>query len=667
MNSQRGVPSESFPSESSSSESFSSEHRWFGTEEVVRGDFSLNDWLVQPQLNLLTRGDRDVHIEPKAMQVLVFLAGSPDEVVSKQVLKKQVWTDAYVTDDVLVRCISELRKALEDDPRKPHVIQTIPRGGYRLIAAVALTPEAPPAADALPSAPAEPSEDVRPSDPVPVPQKKNAARFSQFVLVGSIFALFTVLILVFWVLPHFANSGGADAPIASLAVLPLKNFSGDPEQDYFADAMTEALISDLARLGTLQVTSRTSVMGYKASTLPISAIARQLKVDALIEGSVMPVGQRVRITAQLIDGRTDRHLWSETYEREYKDILILQKEVARAVVEEIRTTLTPEEEQKLAKAEPVNPGAYQAYVKGRYFWNQRSRDSLLRATEFFEHSVKVAPDFGLAYSGLADTYNLLAHYGFRDPDDSFRKSKAAAQKALELDPSAAEPHASLALISMSYERNWKAAEEGFRKAIRLNPGYPTSHHWLALCLIGQGRAEQAIEEAEAARDLDPISLAPNTFLAQCLLLARRYAEAEQKCLENLELHPDSEQLRLILTESYWRQGKIREALNEIDKVMKRGREDGQQLAITRAIIAGKRAEAVRLFQHYLNSGEGRTNPMFCAQTHALLGENDLAFRCLNEAFNRWDSSLLIIKVDPTFDGLKQDPRFAQLTSRLGLG
>ncbi len=631
----------------------------------MRGDFCVNDWLVQPQLNLLRRGESGVHIEPKAMQVLAYLAGCPDEVVSKQVLKKQVWTDAFVTDDVLVRCISELRKALEDDARHPQIIQTIPRGGYRLIAKVsepaAITPgDGEPAI--VPSPP--------PSDPIlpPPAQQSLGRRFPLHTTLAVVLGTAVLVIIVaIWLGSPFAQSDASAARIRSLAVLPLKNFSGNTEQDYFADAMTEALINDLARIRTLQVASRTSVMGYKARTLPISSIAKELKVDALVEGSVMLVGRRVRITAQLIDGKTDRHLWSDTYEREYKDILFLQKEVARAIADEIQITLTPEEKQKLAKAQPVNPEAFEAYVKGRYFWNQRSRDSLFKAAEFFEQSVKVAPDFGLAYSGLADAYNLLAHYGFRDADDSFKKSKAAALKALQLDPAAAEPHASLALISMSYDRDWNAAEEGFREAIHLNPGYPTSHHWLALCLIGQGRTQEAIQEAERARELDPVSIAPNTFLAQVFLLARQYPRAEQKCLETLEIHPDSDALRLILTESYWRQGNVKEALAEIDKVIKNGQEDPAQLAITRALIAREPSAARRLFQRYLSGPKGPANPMFCAQTHALLGENDQAFQCLEKAYLQRESSLLIIKVDPTFDGLRRDARFARLTSQLGLG
>jgi len=632
----------------------------------LRGDFYLNDWLVQPQLNLVGRSGSSVRIEPKAMQVLGYLAGRPDEVTSKQVLKKQVWTDAYVTDDVLVRCISELRKALEDDARHPQIIQTIPRGGYRLIAKVVSAP--PPAPEAVeadpPPAISVAADPVLPPWPVrPAPRRFPLRTGLMVVLAAALLAIAAGI----WLGSPFARSDASETRIRSLAVLPFKNFSNRAEQDYFADAMTEALINDLARIRTLQVASRTSVMGYKDTTQPISSIAKALKVDAFVEGSVMLEGRRVRITAQLIDGRTDRHLWSDTYEREYKDILFLQKDVARAVADEIQITLTPEEEQKLARAQPVNPEAFEAYVKGRYFWNQRSRDSLLKAAEFFEESVKVAPDFGLAYSGLADTYNLLAHYGFRPADDSFGKSRAAAAKALQLDPTAAEPHASLALISMSYDRDWKAAEEGFRKAIQLNPGYPTSHHWLALCLAGQGRTEEAIQEAERARELDPVSIAPNTFLAQVFLLARQYSRAEQKCLETLEVHPDSDALRLILAESYWRQGKVKQAVGEIDKVAKDGRQDQAQLAITRALIAGDRAEARRLFSKYLSGPEAPANPMFCAQTHALLGENDQAFRCLEKARDQRDSGLLIIKVDPTFDGLKQDPRFARLETQLGLG
>jgi TolB-like protein/DNA-binding winged helix-turn-helix (wHTH) protein len=621
----------------------------------VRGDFHIDDWLIQPQLNLICRADQSVHIEPKAMHVLEYLAGRPDEVIPKHTLKKQVWADTYVTDDVLIRCISELRKAFEDDARDSKIIQTIPRGGYRLIGRV--VPEESPG-ESVTGAQAG-------SLPADVLESPRSRRSATLVAVVSATAVL-VLSLLAWARGVWPFSPSR-SPIKSLAILPMKNLSGNPEQDYFAEAMTDALITDLANISTLQVASRTSVARYSATDLPISTIAKQLNVDALVEGSVMPVGNRVRITAQLIDGRSDRHLWSATYERDYKDVLFLQKDVAQAVAEEISTQLTPREKQRLGKAEPVDPQAYEAYVKGRYFWNQRTRESLEKAVEYFETSVKQAPGFALAYAGLADTYNLLANYGFRSPDEAFTKSKAAALKAMQLDESAAEPYASLALVSMSYDRNWQAAERELRRAIELNPSYASAHHWLALCLIAQAKTDEAVSEAERACRLDPVSLAPGAFLAQCLLWARRYEDAATECFAALELHPEAVSPRIILAESYWRQGKVLEAVTEIDRVKQHWRDDPRKLAVTRAVIVGDRIAAAKIMEDLVTRSAGPPDPMFCAQIHALLGNTDEAFQCLNEAFARRDSSLLVLKVDPTFDSLHADPRFQSLAKRLGLG
>ena len=378
----------------------------------------------------------------------------------------------------------------------------------------------------------------------------------------------------------FTMVGKEGPSIKSLAVLPLKNLSADPEESYFADSMTEALISDLANIGPLQVTSRTSVMRYRTTVKSIAEIARELKVDALLEGSVMRVGNRVRITAQLVNAQTDTNMWSASYERDFRDLLILQKEVARAVADEVKITLSPRERERLSSAESLDPEAYQAYLRGRYFWNQRTRESMERSVEYFDSAAARAPRFALAYAGLADAYTLLGHYRFWPPEQAFPKAKLAAQKALELDPSSAEAHASLAFVSMSYERDWVAAERALRKATELKPNYATAHHWLALCLLALGRSDEAIREAEQAKQLDPVSLATNTFLAQCLLLSKQYDRAIQQSTETIRLYPESSPPRIILAESLWRKGKVPEALAEIERVKRVWEDDPAKIRVT---------------------------------------------------------------------------------------
>ncbi len=630
----------------------------------MRGDFLLGDWLVQPQLNLLSHAGQSVHIEPKVMQVLVYLADHPGDVVSKKELKKVVWEDSYVTDDVLTRSISELRKALADDPKNPEMIQTIPRGGYRLIAPVRPADEAPvlvqsPERVSVPVL--TPAPDVRAattaSAPAPVRswRKQSWAIFLLVALIGTAFLI--------W----FTTVRTEGPVIKSLAVLPLKNLSADPEESYFADSMTEALISDIANIGPLQVTSRTSVMRYRTTVKSIAEIARELRVDALLEGSVMRVGNRVRITAQLINARTDTNMWSASYERDFRDLLILQKEVARAVADEVKITLSPRERERLSSAESLDPEAYQAYLRGRYFWNQRTQESMERAAEYFESAVSRAPRFALAYAGLADAYTLLGHYRFWPPEQAFPKAKLAALKALELDNSSAEAYASLGFVSMSYERDWVAAERSLRKAAELKPNYATAHHWLGLCLLGLGRTDEAIREAEQAKQLDPVSLATNTFLAQCLLLSRQYDRAIKQSTETVRLYPESAPPRIILAESLWRGGKAREALVQIELVKRFWEDDPVKIRVTEQFIAGHPSRALNEVQGYMKSNQGDCpDPMFCAEAYALAGQKDPALRWLGKAFEQRESRLLFLGIDPTFAPLKSDPRFVELLRRLGL-
>jgi TolB-like protein/DNA-binding winged helix-turn-helix (wHTH) protein len=606
---------------------------------VLRGEFLVNDWLVQPQLNLLKRGEQSVHLEPKVMQVLVFLAERPGEVVSKKTLKKEIWEDAWVTDDALTRCISDLRKALEDDSKSPRIIQTIPRGGYRFIASTG-----------------EPGEAV--------PTAPRRARLDRRWLALAGIGL---LILGFGVVRWGDLLLSSTAKINSIAVLPFQNISNDPEQEYLADAMTEALISDLANIGVLQVASRTSVMRYKGTTKPISEIARELRVDALVEGSVMPVAGRVRITAQLIHGATDRHVWAGTYERDLSDVLFLQKEVARAVAQEVEITLTPAEREHLSMAQTVDPVAYQAYVKGRYFASQRSEEGLKKAAEQFESAIQQSPPFALAHSGLADTFNFLGYYGFSPAEEAFAHSKASALRALELDPSCAEAYASLGLATMAFDRNLDRAEHYFREAIRLNPRYAPVHHWLGLCLLGKGQVAEATEAARAALVHDPLSVIANTFLAQCLAISGLHEEAVRQAQETLELYPEFSAAQLVFLDSSWRLGRSEEALAGIRKLRKHWTEEPARLDILQSLYSGNKQEAIRRLDAFAASFNGRTRvATFLASGYALAGDPEKALTWLQRASAVRDLSLLTIHVDPAYQSLRLDPRFAEILSEIAL-
>jgi TolB-like protein len=307
--------------------------------------------------------------------------------------------------------------------------------------------------------------------------------------------------------PAKGGNGASTTPtaITSLAVLPLANLSRDPEQEYFADGMTEALITDLSRIGSLRVVSRTSVMHYKSTEKPLPEVARELKVDGIVEGSVLRSGDRVRITAQLIRAADDRHLWAESYERELRDILVLQGAVAQDIAGQIKGQLTAQEHGQLTNRPAAKPAAYLAYVRGRYFWNKRNEESLKTATTYFEEALREDPAYAPAYSGLADSY-FYRGYGFGrlPPREAMPKAEAAALKALALDDTLAEAHTSLALLKFFYDWDWPGAEREFRRAIELNPNYPTAHHGYSVFLAAMRRSDESVAEARRALEADPL-------------------------------------------------------------------------------------------------------------------------------------------------------------------
>ncbi|MGH2524936.1 MAG: tetratricopeptide repeat protein, partial [Anaerolineales bacterium] len=321
---------------------------------------------------------------------------------------------------------------------------------------------------------------------------------------------------------------GAPAPrIDSIAVLPLDNLSRDPEQEYFADGMTEALTAELSKISALKVISRTSAMRYRNTDKPMPQIARELNVDALIEGSVVREGDQVRITVQLIHGPTDKHLWAESYQRELRGVLALQSDVARAIAREVRVAVTPAEATRLAAARPVNPEAYQTYLKGRFYWNKRDDEGLKKSAKYFEQAIEIDPSYALAYAGLADAYGISTGIGLLPTKEALPKARAAALKALGIDPSLAEAHTSMGMVA-HFEWDWLTAEEEYQRAIELNPNYATAHHFYSVYLSKMGRHEEAIAQATRAHELDPLSLIIGTSLAGAYCAGGQHERAEQE-------------------------------------------------------------------------------------------------------------------------------------------
>ncbi len=459
--------------------------------------------------------------------------------------------------------------------------------------------------------------------------------------------------------------------IESIAVLPLENLSHDPEQEYFADGMTEELITNLAKISALKVISRTSVMQYKGTKKPSPQIAKELNVDAVIEGSVLREGGQVRITAQLIQASTDRHLWAESYERDLRGVLALQSEVARAIAQKVHATLTPDERVRLASARPVNPDSHEAYLRGRYFWNQRNEESLKKALEYFQQAVNKDPGYAQAYSGLADTYFYRGYaFGRLVPREAMPKARAAALKALEIDDHLAEAHCSLALEEFFYEWDWAGAEKEFKRSIELNPSYPTAHHGYAILLATTGRTEESLAEAHKALQADPLSLPINNIVGSMFNAAHQYDRAIEQIRKTLEMAPNFALAHSTLGGAYQGKGRLREAVEEYLKAKSLEGESPQTVTSQRHAyetsgMKGFWQKELELALSRWARDRWHWGAFDIGGLYLNLGQKDQAFRWFDKAYEARSGSLVWLFVGlKADDPLRSDPRFQDLLRRM---
>jgi TolB-like protein/Tfp pilus assembly protein PilF/predicted Ser/Thr protein kinase len=452
--------------------------------------------------------------------------------------------------------------------------------------------------------------------------------------------------------------------IQSLAVLPLDNLSHDPEQDYFADGMTEELITDLSKINALRVISRTSVMRYKAVHEPLSEVAKELNVDAVIEGSVLRAGARVRITAQLVRASTDTHLWAQSYEGDLHDVLLLQGNVARAIADEIRIRVTPEEQLRLHTMQQVNPEAHEAYLKGRYYWNKRNAEGFKRAVTYFQEAIDKDPNYASAYAGLADCYNLMADYGVLPVSETTPKAKAAALKALELDQTLADAHTALGFLRWRYEWGFSAAEEEFRLSLRLNPNYATSYNYYSEYLAAMGRYDEAIAMIAKGHELDPLSLIISRNRARILAFARRYDEAREQANKVLEMDANFVPIHATLADLYEQKRLYPQAVSEYTKYLELIAQPELAKSLERAYSAGKWMGVLRW--RLQNAQKSAKNaPLDVAVAYTNLGERERAIQWLQVAYEQHDDRLVFLNV-PAWDVLRSDSRFQDLVRKVGL-
>jgi TolB-like protein len=455
--------------------------------------------------------------------------------------------------------------------------------------------------------------------------------------------------------------------IESLAVLPLENLSGDAQQDYFAEGMTEALITSLAKIGALRVVSRTSVMQYKGVRKSLRDIAGELQVDGVVEGTVQRSGERLRISAQLIHAPTDTHLWAESYDRDLRDVLALQAEVARAIAREVQVKLTPLDQARIAQAHPVDPEAYDAYLQGRYHWNRRTGAGLQPAVQYFEQAIAKDPTYGAAYAGLADCLSVLGWSGFVAPDEGCGRAISLAQKALERDRSLAEGHASLAWAMANYDYDFMSAEREFEGSIELNPRYATGHHWFGLYLALMGRYEESYTEHKRAIRLDPHSLMIRVTLGFAYWCARRYDQALDEFEKVLALDPNFVWAQNGMAYTFRGKSMHERAIAAAERTVELSRSAPTFVGFLglEYAAAGYRDKAQNILEQLQKVSKQRyVTPYLVAQIYAALGETDEALGWLEIGYRERAAWMVILKVDPRFDGLRSDPRFQDLMCRM---
>lgn len=594
----------------------------------------------------LRKGGVKVKMQDQPFRVLALLVERAGQVVTREQLRQGIWpTDVYVAfDQGLNNAIRKVRDALGDSADNPRFIETVAKHGYRFLAPVS------------------------PAQTVPSALPSRFAFFSTrsiaWMALGAVCLLAS---LAYWAWHRPAVHAKPPSEKVVLALLPLDNLSHDPDQEFFSDGLTEEIITQLSKVnpGRLGVIARGSVVRYKGSSLPVNQIGKELHADYLVQGSVRREADRVRIAVQLIQVRDGTNLWAESYDRELKDILVLQDSVARSVVAQIHVALAPEQ---WASPTTVDPAAYEAYLKGRYYWNKRTGDGMSKAALYFEQAINKDPANGPAYSGLADCNSGLAWHGFMSPAEVLPKAYAAAQKAVEIDPQSAEAHASLALV-LDHKWDWAGAEVEFKRALHLNPQYANAHHWYGDYLSIKGRHEEALLEARRALELDPTNRMIGTWVGLRYYLAGRYDSASEQGRDTVDLDSSFAAAHLILGESYVQQGKHKEGLDELQKAASLSGDNPlymAQVGVSRA-LAGEKNEALRIVRRLQDISRKRyVSPYGVAQIYAALNDKEQTYGWLETAYRDRAVWMSYLAVDPVFDRFHPDQRFHEMLRRLAL-
>jgi len=616
-------------------------------------------------LGELRKNGMRLRLSGQPFQILAILTQRPGELVTREELHSKLWpADTFVDfDHGLNNAVARIREILDDSSETPRYIETIPRRGYRFIA---------PLSDIRPSTPSATTTESRsvqigspPVTPSALPRRLHPIRVK--VLLGGVLL---VTILAIGLGSSLYRKRAESAPIKSLAVLPLTNLSADSGQDYLADGITEELIGQLAAIHDLRVISRTSVMRFKGSKEAVPDIAKTLGVDAIVEGSVIRDGNRIRVHAQLIRATTDEHFWSETYDRELQDILTLESDVAQSIAKKVEVTVTREERERLAEARSVLPEVYESYLKGRFALdNSNGRADTERSIPYFETAIHTDPTFAPAYLGLASAYQNLSTIftGERPHQDAHPKELAAIHEALELNPQSVDAHVMLAEIEQE-QWHWAESEAEYRRALELNPNSAAAQLAFAGWLLCQGRTEEALSRAQHARDLDPLAISGQD-IAGFLFFSRRYDEEIREVRSVLALTPDDTAALWYLGYALIAKGQPEQAIAPLEKAVSisNGSPGVTGVLIRAYAHAGRRRDALRLLAELQRRRQvGYVPAGAFINAYLGLGDNEQAFVWLEKGYQEQSNILMFLKVHPHFDPLRNDPRFVGLVDRVGL-
>jgi TolB-like protein/DNA-binding winged helix-turn-helix (wHTH) protein/tetratricopeptide (TPR) repeat protein len=611
--------------------------------------YRFQSFTLDPHRHRLIKDGDVLNVPESAIRVLEVLVANAPKTVEKSTLMDVAWPDSMVVPDNLVQAIHTIRATLGGDAREPTFVQTVHRRGYRFVAPVTLI---------------QSGEDAESAAPHP-PSSKPTAR-SRGPAVGILVALLVLAGVVLGLRFLLSDARSPKLDIRALAVLPMANLSGDPDQEYFADGMTDALITELARNDDFDVISRTSVMKFRNTRLSVPEIANRLGVDAIVEGTVTRANGRIRVIAQLVDSQ-DHHIWGENYESKDQDILRLQRNLAQAVAQEIGSHIRIRQTEDLPPV--VNPKAHDAFLRGKHVLRNRDQESFLRALTFFQKSVELDPEYAPAYAGLADAFNLMANYGFSPSPQARSRAREMAMKAIELDPDLAEAHLALALVLGEFDWAFDQAEREFNKALRLRSSSAEIRARHAQLLLGRGRLSQALDEIQFACRLDPLSEIINSNVGWFQFFAGRPREAEESLLDVLNYNPDFTVAWYYLGSIYDSQGRFDEAIEALEKAVELSHGSSYaDAALAHALAGSGNIDRANTILNQLLEQQRTTyvSPIALAVASFGLNQRDQGFSYLNQALEERKGWFLGLQVEPVMNPLRDDPRYLELVRRVGL-